>query len=59
MWQLHSCHLWSVDLQRPWMRVLAPVAAPMFRWNHRGAMRAGGAGLAPHLGVQLVSATAG
>ncbi len=52
-------YLWSVDLHRPWMRVLTPIAAPLFRWNHRGVMRAGGEGLARHLGVRLLSASAG
>jgi len=50
-------YLWSVDLKRPWMRVVTPLAARLFRWNHRGVMRAGGEGLARHLGVRLLAAT--
>lgn len=44
--------LWRVELARPWMRWLAPLLAPLFRWNHDGLMRAGREGLARHLGAQ-------
>ncbi len=44
-------YLWRVELQRPWMRALAPLLAPLLRWNHDAVMRAGGAGLARHLGL--------
>jgi len=47
-------YTWRVELTRPWMRSLAPLAAPLFRWNHEGVMRAGGEGLARHLGVRLI-----
>jgi uncharacterized protein YndB with AHSA1/START domain len=49
-------YLWCVDLTTRWMRFIAPVAAPVFRWNHDGVMRAGARGLARHLGVRLISA---
>lgn len=42
-------YVWRVELARPWMRWLAPVLAPLFRWNHDGVMRAGEAGLERHL----------
>ena len=42
-------YLWRVELREPWMRLLAPLLAPVFRWNHDGLMRAGGAGLARYL----------
>lgn len=42
-------YVWRVELTRPWMRRLAPLLAPLFRWNHDGVMRAGEAGLARHL----------
>lgn len=42
-------YVWRVELTRPWMRRLAPLLAPLFRWNHAGVMRAGEAGLARHL----------
>jgi uncharacterized protein YndB with AHSA1/START domain len=62
LWQLRSdgdggtCvdYRWRVDLHRAWMRRLAPLAAPLFSWNHRGVMAAGGQGLARHLGVPLL-----
>lgn len=38
-------YVWRVTLRRRWMRGLAPLLAPVFRWNHRGVMRAGEAGL--------------
>lgn len=42
-------YVWRVTLKRPWMRWLAPLLAPLFRWNHDGVMRAGEAGLRRHL----------
>jgi hypothetical protein len=42
-------YVWRVQLARPWMRWLAPLLAPVFRWNHDGVMRAGEAGLRRHL----------
>lgn len=47
---------WRVRTTRAWMTALAPVARPVFRWNHDRIMRAGGRGLARRLGVALVSA---
>ncbi|WOB08453.1 SRPBCC family protein [Piscinibacter gummiphilus] len=44
-------YVWRVELAQRWMRWLAPLLAPAFRWNHRGVMRAGGLGLGRHLGV--------
>lgn len=40
---------WRITLDRPWMRRLAPLAAPLFKWNHDAVMRAGAAGLRRHL----------
>ena len=48
-------YTWCVDLNRRWMRLVAPLAAPVFRWNHNGVMRSGAQGLARHLGVRLIS----
>ncbi|GAB4112642.1 MAG: SRPBCC family protein [Tibeticola sp.] len=42
-------YVWRVRLLQPWMRWLAPVLAPVFRWNHDGVMGAGEAGLRRHL----------
>jgi uncharacterized protein YndB with AHSA1/START domain len=47
---------WRVRTTRWWMNVLAPVAGPVFKWNHDRLMRAGGRGLAQRLGVELLSA---
>lgn len=38
-------YVWRVTPAHAWMRWLAPLLAPVFRWNHRGVMRAGEAGL--------------
>lgn len=40
---------WRIRLAKPWMRRLAPLAAPLFKWNHDGVMRAGGRGLGRYL----------
>jgi carbon monoxide dehydrogenase subunit G len=42
-------YLWRVELTKPWMRWLAPLLAPLFRWNHDGVMRSGSQGLARYL----------
>ena len=52
----HARYTWRVELTRPWMRVMAPMLAPVFRWNHNGVMRAGAEGLARHLGRRLLAA---
>jgi hypothetical protein len=44
-------YVWRVHLARPWMRWLAPLLAPLYRWNHDRVMRQGCAGLARHLGA--------
>jgi uncharacterized protein YndB with AHSA1/START domain len=48
-------YVWRVELAKPWMRLLAPLLAPLFRWSHAAVMRAGGNGLARHLGVAMHS----
>lgn len=40
---------WQVRTTPRWMNVLAPLARPLFRWNHDALMRAGGIGLARRL----------
>jgi uncharacterized protein YndB with AHSA1/START domain len=42
-------YTWRLDVNRPWMRLTAPLMAPVFRWNHEGVMRGGERGLARHL----------
>lgn len=41
--------VWRVRLANRWVRWLAPLLAPVLRWNHAGVMRAGEAGLRRHL----------
>jgi uncharacterized protein YndB with AHSA1/START domain len=47
---------WDVRTTRPWMKVLAPLARPLFAWNHDWVMRNGAAGLARLLGARLLVA---
>lgn len=49
-------YVWRVEPARGWMRWLAPLLAPVFRWNHDGVMRAGEAGLRRYLGETGTSA---
>lgn len=42
-------YLWQVNLGKAWMRLTAPLLAPMFRWNHNGLMTSGEAGLIRYL----------
>ncbi len=48
-------HYWSVRLAKRWMNFLAPLARPVFAWNHGKVMKAGGEGLARFLGVRLLA----
>ena len=48
---------WNVHTTRPWMNLVAPVAGPIFRWNHNVVMHQGGEGLAALLGAQLLAVT--
>ncbi len=43
---------WQVRTTRRWMNLFAPLAKPLFRWNHDQIMRAGGIGLARHLNAR-------
>ncbi len=40
---------WNVSTTKPWMNLLAPVARPVFKWNHDVVMRWGAEGLARQL----------
>jgi hypothetical protein len=46
---------WSVRPQLIWMRVVAPVARPVFRWNHRSLMAEGARALARRLDTRLLA----
>jgi uncharacterized protein YndB with AHSA1/START domain len=48
---------WNVRTTRPWMKLVAPVARPLFRWNHNAVMHQGGQGLADLLGARLLAVT--
>ena len=48
---------WNVHTTRPWMNLLAPIARPIFRWNHNVVMHQGGRGLADLLGARLLAVT--
>jgi hypothetical protein len=39
-------YFWNIRTTRRWMNVLAPLARPLFGWNHDYVMRSGGRGLA-------------
>ena len=45
---------WEVVTSRAWMNALAPIMAPIFRWNDGQVMAEGARGLARHLGVRLL-----
>jgi hypothetical protein len=45
---------WNVGTTQPWMNLLAPVAKPVFAWNHDYVMRNGGEGLARLIGAPLL-----
>jgi hypothetical protein len=46
------CYDWNVRTTKPWMNLLAPVARPLFKWNHDVVMDWGADGLARKLGVE-------
>ena len=46
---------WRVRTTKRWMNAIAPVARPVFAWNHHAVMNQGGIGLARLLGVELVA----
>lgn len=46
---------WEVGTSRPWMNLLAPLARPVFAWNHDWVMAHGGEGMARLLGCRLLA----
>lgn len=46
---------WKVQTTKSWMNVLAPIARPVFSWNHDVVMNWGARGLARRLGTNVVS----
>ncbi|HKJ22741.1 MAG TPA: SRPBCC family protein [Gammaproteobacteria bacterium] len=46
---------WRVRTNRFWMNLVAPVARPVFKWNHDQVMRQGAEGMARLLDTHLLS----
>jgi uncharacterized protein YndB with AHSA1/START domain len=46
---------WDVRTTAPWMNLVAPLARPVFAWNHDAVMRWGGEGIARLLGARLLA----
>lgn len=44
---------WDIRTNTRWMNLLAPLAGPVFRWNHHRVMRNGAKGLARRLGTRV------
>jgi polyketide cyclase/dehydrase/lipid transport protein len=53
------CFDWWVRPQLAWMRAVAPLARPVFSWNHRSLMADGAFGLARRLDTRLLAAPVG
>jgi hypothetical protein len=47
---------WDVRTTKPWMNLIAPLARPVFEYNHNVVMRWGGEGLARRLDCNLLAA---
>ena len=46
---------WNVATTKAWMNLIAPVARPVFEWNHDWVMARGGEGIAGLLGCRLLA----
>jgi uncharacterized protein YndB with AHSA1/START domain len=46
---------WNVHTSKAWMNLLAPVARPIFAWNHNWVMSRGGEGIARLLDCRLLA----
>jgi uncharacterized protein YndB with AHSA1/START domain len=46
---------WRISTTQAWMNLLAPLARPVFVWNHDTIMKEGGRAIAAHLGVRLLA----
>ena len=60
LWQLSSQgneaivrYDWKVETTKQWMNLLAPIARPLFEWNHNVVMSWGAKGLAQRLGKSV------
>ena len=45
---------WQVRPTARWMRILTPLARPLFRWNHDILMKQGAQGLTRRLNARLI-----
>jgi hypothetical protein len=48
---------WNVVTTKAWMNTVAPVARPVFEWNHNWVMKRGGEGIAGLLGCRLLASS--
>jgi hypothetical protein len=48
-------YYWTVQTTKPWMNLLAPIAKPVFEWNHNVIMDWGKQGLAKRLNCELLN----
>jgi uncharacterized protein YndB with AHSA1/START domain len=46
---------WNVATSKAWMNLVAPIARPVFEWNHDWVMARGGEGIAALLGCKLLA----
>jgi hypothetical protein len=46
---------WNVSTTKSWMNLIAPLARPVFEWNHDWVMARGGEGIAELLGCRLLA----
>jgi len=45
---------WNVETTKRWMNLVAPIARPLFEWNHNVVMSWGAEGLGKRLGVAVI-----
>lgn len=50
----HVRYEWNVSTTRAWMNAIAPLARPLFAWNHDVVMHAGAQGLSRLLGARVI-----
>jgi uncharacterized protein YndB with AHSA1/START domain len=50
---------WNVDTTKAWMNLIAPLARPLFKWNHDIVMSWGAEGLARRLGAAVIEEKGG
>jgi hypothetical protein len=62
LWQLSTVdgetivrYDWKVETTKSWMNLLAPIARPLFEWNHNVVMNWGAKGLEQRLGTRVVA----